>query len=196
MSAKTSEVGGGPATGLSQDFVKWLSQGMNTGTFGSGTPAGSDAYGATRGMGSYLTDVLSGGAGKLGGDMATMIGKESDRGAAALRARFGVGGGSAFGTPAAYAESLFRSEEAPKLATAVGGLQQNALAMLLPLFANLAGKGIAQRESITQQNPWVTGLSIGAGLAKEGVAAYTGMRAPGGGGMDSYQPPPPSNNYA
>jgi len=177
MSAKTKEVGGGPATGLADQFVSWLSQGLNTGMFGPGAPAGGDAFGATRGVGSYLTDVLSGGAGTLGGNLATMIGKETDRNAAALRARFGVGGGSAFGTPAAYAESLFRSESAPKLATAVGGLQQNALRMLLPLFANIAQKGITQRQTVTEQNPWVTAAGVAAPIA----AAALNFAAPGAG---------------
>lgn len=181
MSAQTKEVGGGPASGLADSFVKWLSQGMNTGTFGAGSPAGGDAVGATQGISGYLNDVLSGGAGKLGGAMGTMIGKETDRGVAAIRARFGVGGGTAFGTPAANAEALFRSEEAPKLATAVGGLQQNALAMLLPIFAQMAGKGIAQKELVTQPNPWVSAASTvaqGASAAAPYMAASRGVTTP------------------
>lgn len=175
MAPKTREVGGGPATGLGNDFVKWLSQGLNTGTFGTGTPAGTDAVGATGGISAYLNDVLSGGAGKLGGAMGEMITKESDRGAAALRARFGVGGGSAFGTPGAYAESLFRSESAPKLATAVGGLQQNALSMLLPLFAKMASKGITQRTITQSENPWMTAGKLGL----QGGALAAGFMAGG-----------------
>src|SRR5689334_11669390 len=167
MGTKTKEVGGGPATGLADTFVNWLSQGLNTGTFGAGTPAGSDAYGATSGISSYLNDILAGGAGKIGGATQQMITTQADRDAAALRARFGVGGGTAFGTPAAYAEGILRSETAPKLVTAIGNQQSQALQMLLPIFAGLSQKGIAQRQMIAQPSGW----SQAAGLALPLVAA-------------------------
>src|SRR5678815_4880354 len=161
MGAKQKDVGGGPATGLADQLVSWLSQGLNTGTFGAGAPAGSDAVGATGGISAYLNDVLSGGAGKLGGAMQQQITTQADRDAAALRARFGAGGGTAFGTGAQYGEALLRSETAPKIATAVGGLQQNALSMLLPIFANIAGKGISQRQTVSEENPWMTAAKLG-----------------------------------
>lgn len=177
MAPQTKEVGGGPATGLADQFVSWLSQGLNTGSFGPGAPAGADAHGATMGIGSYLTDILSGGAGKIGGATSDIITKQGERDAAAVRARYGVGGGTAFGTPGAYAEGMVRSETAPKLVSAIGGLQQNALQMLLPLFANIAGKGLTQRQTVTQQSPWATAAGIAAPL----ISAGLNFMAPGAG---------------
>lgn len=178
MQNKTRETGGGPATGLANDFVSWLSQGLNTGTFGTGTPAGQDAVGSTMGMSSILNDILSGGAGVMGGNMKDMMNKESERQAMQLRARFGVGGGTAFGTPGQYAESLFRSEQAPKMTAAIGGLQQNALAMLLPMFANMSSKGISQRSNVVEPSGWASAMAIAAPLIGTGL----GMMAGGPGG--------------
>ena len=220
MGAKTKEVGGGPATGLADQFVQWLSQGLNTGTFGAGTPAGTDAVGATGGISAYLNDVLSGGAGRLGGALQQQITTQADRDAATLRARFGAGGGTAFGTGAQFAEGVLRSETAPKIATAVGGLQQNALQMLLPVFASIAGKGITQRQTVAQENPWMTAAKLGlqggalvAGamtgnpaIAASGLAAGSQMAAPaqasilskiysGGFGQDWQLPQVPLPNW-
>lgn len=178
MAPKTKEVGGGPATGLADDFVKWLSQGLNTGTFGSGQPAGADAFGATQGIGSYLNDILSGGAGKVGGATQQLITTQGNRDADALRARFGAGGGTAFGTGAQFAEGVLRSETAPKITQAIGGLQQNALSMLLPVFANIAQKGITQRTIQQTENPWMTAGKLGL----QGGALAASIFAPGVGG--------------
>lgn len=171
MPPKTKEVGGGPATGLANDFIGWLSQGLNTGTFGVGNPAGTDAHGATVGMGGVLNDMLAGGAGNLGGAFTDMISKQGERDAMGLRARFGAGGGTAFGTGAQYGESLLRSETAPKLVSAAGGLQMQALQMLLPMFANMSQKGITQRQTVQEQNPWAQAAGLIAPIA---AAAFTG----------------------
>jgi hypothetical protein len=50
MAAKYKEYGGGPASGLANDFTQFLSQGLNTGTFGAGNPAGGDAANSTMGI--------------------------------------------------------------------------------------------------------------------------------------------------
>jgi hypothetical protein len=171
MPPKTKEVGGGPATGLANDFIGWLSQGLNTGTFGAGNPAGTDAHGATRGMGGILNDMLAGGAGQLGGAFTDMISKQGERDALGLRARFGAGGGTAFGTGAQYGEALLRSETAPKMVTAAGNLQMQALGQLLPLFANMSQKGITQRQIVQEQNPWAQAAGLIAPIA---AAAFTG----------------------
>lgn len=204
MGAKQKEVGGGPATGLADNFVHWLSQGLNTGSFGAGAPAGQDAYGSVQGgMGSYLNDIFKGPAGTVGGATQTMITRQGDRDAAALRARFGVGGGTAFGSPGAFAEGVLRSETAPKLVSAIGNQQQQALSMLLPIFAGLASKGITQRQTISEENPWMTaaklglqGGSLAAGLMTGNPAiAAAGMGAAGGmGGGGGYNVNDPNQN--
>lgn len=164
MGTQTKEVGGGPATGLANDFVKFLQNGLNSGTFGGLTGAtgamNANPYGSTTGIAGVLNDILSGGAGQLGGSLQEMISKQGNRDADALRARFGASGGTAFGTPAAYAESLLRSETAPKLTQAIGGLQLSALQPLLGLMAGLAGKGISQRETVQQPSGFANALSI------------------------------------
>src|SRR4029079_16702374 len=80
----------------------------------------------------------------------------------ALRSRFGVGGGTAFGTPAAYGESQYRSQVAPQIATQVGNLQLGALGPLLSLMGGIAGRDIPQAESVLQPSGFMQAASIGA----------------------------------
>lgn len=149
MGVQTKTVGGGPATGLANDFVQFLMQGLNTGTFGAGNHAGSDAIGQTRGIAGVLNDILSNGGGTAGGALRTQIENETNRNAADLRARFGAQGGTAFGTGAQFAEGVLRSESAPKIATAVGNLQLAALSPILQAMMGLSERGIPQAENIT-----------------------------------------------
>lgn len=205
---KYSEVGGGPATGLANDFIGWLQQGLQTGSFGGGTAGqrfgGADPMGSSAGISGVLNDLLAGGGGRIGGSMSELISKQGDRDVNALRARFGASGGTAFGTGAQYAESLLRSETAPKLTQAVGGLQLGALQSLLPMFAGLSQKGIAQREGYLEPNGWLSTLQaispiISAGLpfltgnplAAAGAAAGAGstMAAPSVRGLSQFQMP-------
>lgn len=182
MAMKYREVGGGAATGLSEDFIGMLRKGLQTGSFGSAgatSQAGAaNPVGDTTGIAGILNDLLAGGAGKIGGATANIITKQAGRDVADLRSRFGAGGGTAFGTGSQYAESVLRSETAPKLATAVGGLQEGALNMLLPLLANLSGKGIAQRETIAEQNPWASAAQVALPVA----GSVLGFLAGGSGG--------------
>lgn len=178
MGTKYKEVGGGPATGLANDFISFLQGGLNTGSFGGTSAAqraqGADPMGATQGIAGVLNDILAGGAGQLGGSLNQLISRDTERQSDALRARFGLGGGTAFGTPAAYAESNLRSEQAPKLANAVGGLQLGAIGQLLPLIAGLAGRGISQREVVASPSPWASAAAIGAPIIGAGLGALAG----------------------
>jgi len=190
MAPKYSEQGGGPATGLASDFVSMLQQGIfgNFGAQQSGArAAGADPYGSTQGIAGVLSDILSGGAGRVGGSMSEMISKQNERDVLGLRARYGASGGMGFGTPGAYAESMYRSEAAPKEAMAIGNLQLQALSQILPLITGLAGKGIAQREGVMTPNPWASAAGVVAPIAAAGLTAATGgataplMSATGGG---------------
>lgn len=193
MGSQLKEVGGGPATGLANDFIKFLQNGLNSGTFGGTTGVtgtmNANPYGSTSGISGVLNDILSGGAGQLGGSLQEMISRQATRDVNDLRSRFGASGGTAFGTPAAYAESLLRSETAPKLATAVGGLQLQALQPLLGIIAGLSGKGISQRETIQQPSTLGSIASIASpilGTALGGpLGGYLGGKLGGlfGGGM-------------
>jgi hypothetical protein len=169
MGLDTKTVGGGSATGLANDFVKFLQQGLNTGTFGTG-----DANSMDHGIGSVLNNLFSNGAGTLGGAAADQITKETDRNAAALRSRFGASGGTAFGTGAQFAESLLRSESAPKIATAVGGLQLSALSPILQSIFGLSQKGIPQAENLTTPSAF-SQIAQGLGTIAPIIAApFTG----------------------
>lgn len=165
MGPQTKEIGGGSATGLADSFIASLQKLMNTG--GTGTAGSPDPMGSTGGIMGVLGDLLSPGAGKVGGSFADLIGKQQERDVAGLRARFGAGGGGAYGTPGASAESLYRSEAAPQIATQIGGLQLQALMPLLQAITGLSGKGIAQRELV--QTPGAAGQV--AGLLGAGAKA-------------------------
>ena len=160
MAPKYKEQGGGAATGLADNFIQFLSQGLNSGTFGAGNPAGGDAAQSTQGVAGVLNDILSGGAGNVGGAMAQLIRNDTNDQVLNLRARYGASGGTAFGTGAQYGEGVLRSKQAPALTQAIGGLQLGAVQNLLGLVGGLAQKGIAQRQGTMQENPWVTGLKI------------------------------------
>lgn len=178
MGARHSEVGGGPATGLADDFVNFLQQGITTGSFGGVTAGqqfgGADPMGSSMGMAGVLNDILSGGAGQLGGSLLDLMRTELDRNVGDVRARFGAGGGASRGTPAAFAESLLRSEHAPRATQAIGGLQLSAIQQLMPIIAGLAGRGISQRENIATPNPWASAASIAAPIISAGLGAFGG----------------------
>jgi hypothetical protein len=174
MGTKYKEYGGGAATGLSDDFVKFLSQGLNTGTFGAGSPAGGEAMGQTEGIAGILNDILSGGAGKLGGSMAQLISNDTNDQVNSLRARFGVGGGTAYGTGAQYGEGVLRAKQAPALAQAVGGLQMNAITNLLGIISGISQKGIAQRSGTMSPSPWASAFATAAPLIGAGLGFMAG----------------------
>jgi hypothetical protein len=186
MSARYKEYGGGAATGLSDNLIAFLSQGLNTGTFGAGSPAGGGAMGQTVGIAGVLNDILSGGAGNLGGSMSQLIKNDTADQVNSLRARYGSSGGTAYGTGAQYAEGVLRSKQAPALTAAVGNLQLSAVQNLLGLLGQISQKGIAQRQGVMEQNPLMTGLSIGANVIKQGAMAFAGGPAgPAGDVMSS-----------
>lgn len=169
MGLDTKTVGGGPATGLASDFVKFLQQGLNTGSFGTGDARSSDF-----GIGSVLNNLFSAGGGAVGGSIADQINKDTERQAAALRARFGASGGTAFGTGAQFAEGLLRSETAPKITTAIGQLQLQGLSPILQSLFGLSERGIPQAENITTPSTF-SQIAQGLGTIAPIVAApFTG----------------------
>lgn len=164
MGTQTKEVGGGPAVGLANDFVNFLQQGLKTGTFGGAGAAGSymgaNPINSTQGIAGVLNDILSGGAGQIGGSMNQMIQQQANRDADVLRARFGQSGGTAFGTGAQFAESMLRSETAPKMVGAIGNLQMQALEPLMRMMYGMSEKGISQRETVQTPSPLAQAMSI------------------------------------
>ena len=169
------EVGGGPATGLANDFVSFLQHGLNTGSFGAGTAGqrfmGADPMGSTMGIGSVLNALLSG---EAAGPMSELISKQGERDVAALRSRFGASGGMAFGTPAAFGEAVLRSETAPRIAQVVQQGQLAAISQLLPLFANISMRGITQREGVMQPSALSQAIGIAAPIIGTVAGSFGG----------------------
>lgn len=178
MGTKYKEVGGGAASGVGNEWATFLGNGLATGSFGGMTPGqrlgGSNPVGQTGGIAGVLNDILSGGAGNLGGALGHLLQTQQTNDIADLRSRFGVGGGTSFGSPAAFAESQYRSQVAPQIATQVGNLQLGALSQLFPQFANLAQIGIPKAEVVGQQSPWLQAAQLGLGAASAALPFFAG----------------------
>ena len=158
MSGGTKAVGGGPAVGLADTWVSGLEQLFNSG--GIGTAGMPNAAGSTADIMSVLTDILSGGKGNAGSAISQLISQQQTRDVNALRARFSTGGGTAFGTPAMYAESQYRAQAAPAITNAITGLQLQAIIPLLGMINQTANKGISQRQVVQTPSPFAQGLGI------------------------------------
>lgn len=190
MNPTTKEIGGGPTVGLGNDFVSFLQKMLNTG--GMGAAGSPDAVGTTGGIADILNSILGEGAGQLGGALGDILSKDTERGAAALRSRFSTGGGTAFGSPAAYAESMYRAEAAPKTALGIGQLQMGAIAPLLQALGQFSSMGITQRQIVQEQSPFAQIMGTIAPIASAalpfltpGLGAAGGLaRAPNIGSMD------------
>lgn len=144
-SVEETEVGGGPAQPLGEDFASFLMKALESGSF-------ETTSGKTQGIAQALNDLIAGP--DVSGTQSAVqevIQRQSARDVADLRERFTAGGGSR-GTPSAVAEGLFRSELAPRLATATGQLDlaanQQRIQALVPIFQALQGfasRGVSQR---------------------------------------------------
>ena len=150
MVSQVKTIGCGPAKGLANNFVQWLQNGLTTGSFGGAGPAGAGSMTQTAGLAGLFNDILSGGAGKIGGALQTMINQQNTQNVADLRSRYGAFGGTGFGTPAAYAESQYRAQEPAQTTAAIGNLQLSAMTPLLQSIMGLSAKGIPQAESVIQ----------------------------------------------
>ncbi len=117
-----------------------------------------------------LLQSVSGGQQQFGADLSNVnidpyiadMDRSRQMGLANERARFGAQGGSAFGTPAAFAESNFLNEEAGKRASTLAGIGQSQQA--LDLQRQL---GVGQ---INSQNygQWLGAMGQGAGIQNQG----------------------------
>lgn len=199
MNYKAKDYGGGPATGLAEDFTGFLRNAITTGSFGATTAgqhaAGANPVGDTGNIMSVLNSILEGPSAEYMSSINQMISTENTNNVNAVRSRFGAGGGMAMGTPAAYAEGVVRAEGAPRQAMAyneiMGKNQDRAMNLLMPLFqmmTNISGKGMSQRETTLQAPGWVQGLNLGMDVANtvSGFIPFAG----GGGGGKSTAPAP------
>lgn len=183
MGPKYKEYGGGNAQGLGNDWIQFLQSGLK-GNFGVGS--GMDQ---TLGAAGVLNDILSGGAGKMGGSIGDLIHRDIERQRGDLHSRYSAFGGSGYGTPAANAESLFSAEAAPRAGMAIGNLQLDTLKSILPLIASTAGRGITQRQGVFEPSGWEKALQYIAPIAATALAPSTGgaslaLASAGGKGKD------------
>lgn len=215
MHSSTKTVGGGPATGLADEFTNWLSSGLQTGQFGGASPgssvSGADPYASTRkkltdmstggpswargaagkalaklparpganpnaGLTGIINDILSGGAGNLGGSLQKILATQQAGDVGNLRSRYSMGGTGA-GTPSAYAESLYRANAAPQAAMQIGQLQLSTLLPLLQMIMGISGKGIPQASTLVEPSDFSQFTSGIGDLAKGAGAAMTGAAA-------------------
>ena len=213
MGAKYKEHGAEGLQGLSSNWISGLQQLMNGG--GLGTAGSPNAAGATGNVMGILQDILAGGKGQAGGAISQLLSTQQERDVNGIRSRFGVGGGTAFGTPGAYAESNYRAQAAPQITQALTGLQLQALAPLLAQFGQFTDKATTGR--VGQMEKSGLGQAIGTvaqiggaalpflapgigSVAKAGLSAGANFAAPatfgnsqggtygiGGGGLSSLQ---------
>ena len=100
MGMNVKEVGGGPSVGLANDFVSWLQNGINSGTFGGGTGPGPSAPTMPSGMNpnqkaNWLKDQKVGAQQTAGDNFGRANPVQSTQGAAGVINKF-LGGD--FGT--------------------------------------------------------------------------------------------------
>ena len=175
-SVKTVESGGGAAVPLANDFVGVLQNFLKTGKFGVGA---DNAVGRSMGAFDTINQLVSGtDISGMGKSIESIIQGDVTRGAADLRERFT--GGTAAGTPAAVAESIYRAEAAPRAGVAIGqldlqnkGQQAAFLSTIMNLIASMSGKGISQAQTNAFWDPGIAaniaGLLAGGGQAASSV---------------------------
>lgn len=173
---ESGQVGGQPTGDFAKAFTEFLQQlllgqpsqgtpdqtrnipGRGTATI-KGTPAASPID-KTTGIAGNLMELI-GGTDITGQkeSLQQLIQADTTRNVADLRERF-TGTGSSAGTPAAVAESLYRSEATPRTALAIGQLdmanraqQLQALLPLLQLAGAFTGMGTSQASNYAFQTP-------------------------------------------
>lgn len=168
MSYKERTVGGGPAKQLGQDWTKFLSQFINSGSFGGSTASqqtnAADPAGSAQNIFSLLNSIISNP--QADKSVQDLISRDTERGRNALQESFG--GGTSTGSPAAFAQALYESEQAPRQAVAMDEMARNRLASLLPLFGfanQTASQGIPQAQSTLEPPPWLQAVNTGLDIA-------------------------------
>lgn len=186
MSYKERTVGGGPAKQLGQDWTNLLSQFITSGSFGGSTASqqfgGADPGGSAQNVFSLLNSIISNPAADK--SVQDLIARDTERGRNALRESFG--GGTSMGSPAAFAQALFESEQAPRTAVAMDEMAKGRLGALLPLFGfanQTAGLGIPQAQSTLEPPAWLQAVNTGLDVAGTVAPFFTGgIPIPGLGG--------------
>lgn len=159
--------GGENAMGLGNQVISGLGS-----LFGTQNPNDK-----TSGIMGVLSDILSAGGGSAGNAITTKLAQTDTSNIAALRERF-TGTGVGMGTPAAVAESRYRSEAAPNATLAINKMQMDALGPLFNLLAQFGGKGVSQRQTdnIIQPSPILETIKALSGAATGAGNLATGFK--------------------
>jgi len=174
MGYKERTVGGGPAKGLANDFVSFLQNFITSGKFGGAeTRGGIGGSSATSqfnaenpmadsaGIFGLLNSIISNP--QADKSVQDLISKDVERGRNDLRARFGASGGMAYGSPAAFAESLYQAEQTPRTALALDQMAQSRIGALMPFFQmlmNTSSLGIPQAQTTMEPSKWMQGFNM------------------------------------
>lgn len=176
---------GNSATGFSNSFMGMLGNLFGTGGPGAGSALGqqgrSNPIGQTQGgVQGILSDILSPGAGKLGGALGSMINQQQTRDTQGINERFSSFGGTSLGSPAAGALAQYKAQAAPAAASAIGNLQLGAISPLLGAGGFLAGRGVTT--PMMQTSPFMQGLQALPGLSQGVGSILSGLNMNGGSG--------------
>jgi hypothetical protein len=190
MGYEAKTIGGGPATGLAQNFTDFLNQMITSGSFGGGTAGQQFGKANPGGDAQNIFGLLNSLISNPSADASVqeLISKDITRGRDDLRARFGASGGMGFGTPAAFAEGLYQAEQAPRTAMAMDQMAQGRLGALMPLFQmiqNISAMGIPQAQTVMQPKGWMQGVNLAMDVANTAANFIPGG---GGGKTDSRIP--------
>jgi hypothetical protein len=198
---------GNSATPFSGQFTNMLSSLLMGGGGGvGGTQAGQSTMGANpvgqtqAGGAGILSNILSPGAGVLGGAYQTSLNQTNQQNIDALRARFGSMGGTSLGTPGSSAEAMYRAYASPQQTMAIGNLQLGALSPLLQGGLTLANRGVTtpylQASPFTQALQTLGGAAAGAGSLMSGLNMAGILGGGGGGGGNQFIPQYSGNQLA
>lgn len=193
MGYRERTVGGGPAKGLAEDFTSFLRNFITSGSFGSGTAGqqftAADPAGGAANIFGLLNSMISNPTADR--SVQELISKDIERGRNDLRARFGAGGGMAFGSPAAFAEALYQSEQAPRTAMAMDQMAQSRIGTLMPFFQmlqNISSLGIPQAQATMEPKPWLQALNLGMDVAGTVLPFVPGIGTAAGAALKTAKP--------
>lgn len=186
MGAKPTTIGGGSATGVSDEWAKMLmtglSQGFGTGAMpgaqGSGQTTAGDAMsranptGSTMNIAQAIGNLLNNGDSMANGAMSIANNRRQEN-VADLRSRYALGG-TGYGTPAASAEARFLGEFDPQVATQIGQMRMDnitkALSLIIPGYMQSQQIGTPQAQTVMKPSGFtnfISGLGQVAGVAAQ-----------------------------
>jgi hypothetical protein len=160
MGARYREVGGGPATGVADSWANTLQSMM-----GGGSTPSTQMNNAPNAMARIMQEILSPGAGAIGGNFASQIERGIGRERGALTSRFSSMNGG-YGSGAGQALAQFGAEVADRVPMDIANLQMGTIQQLMQAIGQFSQRGVSQRSTVAEPNPWLQGLQAFGDVAK------------------------------